>query len=207
MLRSPLLKNYAQDRKMFKINQFFGENATKFYSKLGMKGHNGIDFRTKYWWHYVFSGLTGFRRTEAFSAQKGGRIKTQAVIDGTVQWAGTDSGGGMGVRYITNVLTWDKPNEELGDGSVIHTGEQFKLEILHYHLDSIRKGITVGKKINEGAILGICGNSGRYTTGAHLHFATRFLRKEGDKYVANMNNGYSGYVNPMPFLTKDVLYV
>lgn len=207
MLRSPLLKNYAQERRKFKINQFFGENATKFYKELGLKGHTGIDFRTKNAIHYLYSNVLGFRKVNAYTSQKEGKLKTQAVIDGTVQWVGADSGGGLGVRYITNVLTWDKPDEELGDGSVIHTGEQFKLEILHYHLDSIRKGITVGKKINEGAILGICGNSGRYTTGAHLHFSTRFLRKEGNKYVANMNNGYSGNVNPMIFLTKDVLYV
>lgn len=207
MLRSPLLKRHATDRKKFRINQHFGRNDNSFYKQMGLKGHNGIDFRTKYEFHYLFSNVFGFRKVEAYTAQKAGKIKTQAVIDGTVQWAGKDSGGGLGVRYITDVLTWDKEDTDLGDGSVIHTGEQFKLEITHYHLDSIRESITVGKKISEGVILGMCGNSGRYTTGAHLHFATRFLRKEGSKYVANMNNGYSGCVNPIIFLNKDVLYV
>jgi len=207
MLRSPLLKTFAKNRNKFLVNQGFGENKTKFYAQLGLKGHDGIDFKTKSWYHYIFSNITGFRRIEAYTSHKNGKIKTQAVIDGTVTWAGTDNGGGRGVTYITDVLTWEGEDTDLGDGSVIHKDEQFKLEITHYHLDSIRETMKVGKRITEGAILGICGNSGRYTTGAHLHFSVRILRKEGSKYVANMNNGYSGYVNPMIFLTKDVLYV
>ena len=55
------------------ITQPFGENYADFYQKLGMRGHNGIDFLAK-------------DGTNCFAAHKG-----------IVQWAGEDSQGGVSV--------------------------------------------------------------------------------------------------------------
>jgi len=52
------------------INQPFGVNYVGFYRKLGMDGHNGIDFKAR----------TG--------------CKLYAAHTGYVTFAGTDSGGG-----------------------------------------------------------------------------------------------------------------
>jgi len=60
------------------INQPFGVNYLDFYTKMGMKGHNGVDFKAK-------DGCPVY-----------------ASHDGTILWAGTDGDGGISVQNISS---------------------------------------------------------------------------------------------------------
>ena len=54
--------------------------------------------------------------------------------------------------------------------------------------------------VKEGTIIALAGNTGKYTTGAHLHFELRKYEKVGDRWInPNENNGYWGAINPLPY--------
>lgn len=81
------------------ITQPFGANYLNFYKKLGLDGHNGIDFRAR-------------RGCDVYAAH-----------DGIVLFAGTDGGGGV------QVIIWNKAQNFktiyyhlLDIGDKIHTG-------------------------------------------------------------------------------------
>ena len=59
------------------------------------------------------------------------------------------------------------------------------------HLSSV--GVEVGGKVEAGGEIGKSGQTG-LTTGPHLHFGIKLK-------TANMQNGYYGKTDPMPFLT------
>ena len=52
------------------------------------------------------------------------------------------------------------------------------------------------RMVFEGEVIGYADSTG-YSTGSHLHFGLRFY-KNGE--IINKNNGYLGYVDPMPFM-------
>jgi len=62
-----------------KVNQPFGVNFVNFYTNMGMKGHNGIDFSAK------------------------DSTNVYASHDGNVTWAGMDGDGGISVT-LTNEI-------------------------------------------------------------------------------------------------------
>lgn len=66
--------------KDVRINQFFGENANPIYAKLGMKGHNGIDF-------YAPDGTPVY-----------------AMHDGVVTYAGLDGSNGNLIVIMTEQM-------------------------------------------------------------------------------------------------------
>lgn len=70
---------------------------------------------------------------------------------------------------------------------------QFKTVYLHL------EGIFVkeGKEVVAGECIGLCDNTGKYTTGDHLHFGLKLVDKDGNSL--NMNNGYSGAIDPTPY--------
>jgi murein DD-endopeptidase MepM/ murein hydrolase activator NlpD len=145
--------NYPIDK--IYITQGFGENPA-MYKKYDMKGHNGIDFRTRF-------------------------------IDSP-----------LAHRYVTSAK-W---------GKVIEVGNQGKygygvfIRIQHYkdeqtiygHLSKIY--VKVGDKVKTSERIGLTGNTGA-STGPHLHFGFRPYN-----WKKLYNNGFKGYVDPMPFLKK-----
>ena len=54
----------------------------------------------------------------------------------------------------------------------------------YLHLSKIK--VYVGQHVNAGQVIGISGNSGRRTTGAHLHFSVRYNDSRGKKYFNPM---------------------
>lgn len=136
------------------VNQPFGVNYVDFYTKLGMKGHNGIDFKAK------------------------DGCECYAAHTGIVTRAGKDSGGGVFIE-ITNILTGYKT--------------------IYYHLKSVtvKKGQTIG----VGELIGYCDNTGKYTTGDHLHFGLKEVDVNGR--TINVNNGYNGAIDPAPYFKKN----
>ena len=141
------------------VTQPFGVNYADFYEKLGMKGHNGADFR-------IYPGMPCF-----------------AVCNGQIKQAG-ESGYGVSVHYETDDLDYN--------------GQKFRLEFVYGHLKSV--DVKAGDRVLEGDMLGICDNTGLYTTGDHLHFGVRlwwYTCKEGLWYWdSDLKNGYKGYIDP-----------
>lgn len=68
---------YAPVKDVY-ITQPFGVNYCDFYASMGLKGHNGIDFR-------AFRGCPVI-----------------ATHDGTVTWAGADGNGGISVQILSS---------------------------------------------------------------------------------------------------------
>jgi murein DD-endopeptidase MepM/ murein hydrolase activator NlpD len=105
--------------------------------------------------------------------------KVYATHSGTVIQAGMDGDGGIGVEIITD-------NE----------GEGFKT--VYYHLKEV--DVKMGDKISVRQTIGLADNTGKYTTGGHLHFG---LKRTVNGRTIDYNNGYFGAVDPTPYFIKD----
>lgn len=137
--------------KFINVTQPFGVNYVDFYQKLGLKGHNGIDFR-------AYNGCDVF-----------------SMSDGVVTFAGMDGDGGISVT-VTN-------------------GNGYKIN--YYHLKDV--SVKAGDFVLKGAKVGRADNTGKYTTGDHLHITLKFIN--GGKTL-NVDNGYKGAVDPSIYLPK-----
>jgi murein DD-endopeptidase MepM/ murein hydrolase activator NlpD len=86
-----------------------------------------------------------------------------------------------GVDYVARRGT---PVRASGDGKIVHKRRKGgygraiiikhggKYSTLYAHLQSYKKGLTVGKKVKQGQTIGFVGSSGR-STGPHLHYEFR----------------------------------
>jgi hypothetical protein len=137
------------------VNQPFGVNYVNFYTLMGLKGHNGIDFHA----------VTGC----PIYASHGGKI-TMSGIDGD---------GGC----VIEILSSDK-------GAGIRT--------TYYHLELSM--VKVGQEVKKGQQIATADNTGRYTTGDHLHFGAK-LTFNGR--VMDYDNGFRGAVNPALYFPKN----
>lgn len=182
VLVSPILKKHKNNRRTVIVNQLFGESLVPFY---GDKGHGGIDMKTKGVIKYIFHNVKGFVRLKRNKSEIEGTIPIQAAHEGTVTFAGEDSGGGKFVKVISNEV-------QIG-------GRKAKIETLYYHLSWYR--VKKGQVIRQGHIVGYAGNTGKYTTGAHLHFAVKIHWKVGRSFKPS-----DDYTNPIPFLTDGTVY-
>lgn len=136
------------------ISQPFGVSYVDFYTKLGMKGHNGVDF-------FAFDGC-----------------KILASHDGLVTYAGEDGDGGISITLTRTI-----------------NGTGFKT--IYYHLQKCL--VKVGDKVTQGQIIGLADNTGKYTTGSHLHFGLKFITNGS---VDDYDNGYFGAVDPAPYFAN-----
>ncbi len=137
------------------VTQPFGTSYLDFYTKLGMKGHNGIDFRAK------------------------DGCPVLATHTGLVTWAGQDGDGGISVTLLSS-----------------KAGEGYKT--IYYHLKSVN--VIAGEKVLAGSIIGFADNTGKYTTGDHLHFG---LKETLDGQAINTDNGYLGGIDPSPYFENN----
>ena len=76
--------------------------------------------------------------------------------------------------------------------------EELNLASWYCHMSKI--SVSVGDKVIRNQVIGSSGNTGN-TTGPHLHFNICHTDKNG--YRTNQNNGYKGFVDPMPFLKTE----
>lgn len=143
--------------KYVSVNQPFGANFVDFYQKLGMLGHNGIDFKTK----------------------RGCLI--HATHNGKVTFAWTDGDGGVAVYLLD---------------------EDKHYQTVYYHLDEVL--CQTGDIVLAGDIIGKADNTGKMTTGDHLHFWLKFL-DDSNFNSLNYNNGYKGSVNPADYFAYNYL--
>lgn len=137
------------------VTQPFGVNYLDFYKKLGLAGHNGIDFLA-----YTGCAVT-------------------AAHNGVVVLAGTDGDGGIGIELLSQ-----------------KTGEGYKT--IYYHLKSI--AVMVGNMVKAGQVIGIADNTGKYTTGDHLHFG---LKPTFNGNTQTYDNGFNGALDPAKYFPAD----
>ena len=55
------------------------------------------------------------------------------------------------------------------------------------------------EEVKAGEVIAFSDNTGKYTTGPHLHFGLYELTRSGNE-IKNFNNGYQGAIDPMNFL-------
>lgn len=189
VLNSPIPKKYQNNRGTVMVTQLFGENLVPWYSK----GHPAWDLKTKGVLQFTYHNIKGFVMGSRVSkSEEAGSITLQASHSGTVLWSGADPlGGGNCVRLLSD--------------EVLINGMEAKIETLNYHLDSCY--VEIGQSVRDRAIIGLAGNTGKYTTGAHDHFGVRPHWKMADgKYEPHYGNGFNGYVNPLQFMADGTIY-
>jgi len=67
----------------------------------------------------------------------------------------------------------------------------------HNHLGLFCPSVSLGDNIKKRTYLGMMGETGK-VFGAHNHFAISIANNKGERI--NRQNGYFGYVDPIPFL-------
>jgi len=102
-----------------------------------------------------------------------------AAHDGVVTRARKDSGGGVGI-YICSTLR--------GEG----------IKTIYYHLQKCE--VKRGDKVKCGQRIATGDNTGKYTTGSHLHFG---LKEIYNGATINKDNGFNGAIDPAPFFEKN----
>ncbi len=98
---------------------------------------------------------------------------------GEVIGAGRDTGGGLCVIIAQELK-----------------GLSFKT--IYYHLSKIN--VKQGQIIEADHKIGLAGNTGKYTTGSHLHFG---LKEIYDGRTQNHGNGYWGGIDPAGYFEKN----
>ena len=83
-----------------------------------------------------------------------------------------------------------------GNKKISLWGDGFRT--FYCHLSDFK--INDNQEVNRGQLIGYSGNSGKYTTGAHLHFGCYLLTSKIS--IKNYNNGSHGSVNPVPYLAQ-----
>ncbi len=191
MLRSPILKKYKNNRTTVIVNQLFAANKNQLF--YGPQGHSAWDLQTMGALRFIYHNVLGFVAKKRISEErKRGIIPVQATHGGIVLKAGEDSGKGRYVRLLSD--------------EVLIQGRKAKIETLSYHLNSLK--VETGQKIRrDGVIVGYTGNTGKYTTGPHIHFGVRpHWKLDGSVYQPDYKNGYNGYVDPLPYMTDGTIY-
>ena len=177
----PIHKSFINNKKTCIVTQLFGENKNSLY--YGPLGHQGIDFRTIGKWKYFYSTIKGYFRRYRSKKEEKGTIPIVAAHDGILSAGFND-------------------NQTEGVYMKIRSTEDKAYETMYFHLSKLRvwrddERMTGWERRNgrnyvkRGSIIGGGGNSGRYTTGPHLHFE---LRKNGKK------------IDPMPFFKDNIIY-
>lgn len=116
--------------------------------------------------YYNTIGLKGHNGWD-FACPEGTPV--YATHDGVIQFAGIDS---------TMSLTV----------GVDSTDDRYRT--LYCHLSELK--VKYGQNVKRGDLIALSGNTGRYTSGPHLHFGIRPL-------PANMDNGYNGAADPFQY--------
>ena len=115
-----------------------------------------------------------------YSAKDGQPIYFDVSCKGKVNYLSSDINLGYGIE----ILTQDK------DGTFKHR---------YWHLKSMV--VKVGQEVESGNLIGYADNTGKYTTGTHLHRDLKrcVIIKNGVIETLNKDNGYFGAIDITPF--------
>lgn len=106
-----------------------------------------------------------------------------ATHDGTVWTTSTQADGGLEIAIDTL------------DG---------QLRTFYAHMSSF--SVAGGQSVKKGDLIGLSGNSGKYTTGPHCHFGVHHISNFSD---VEPNNGWNGACDPAPYirgLTRNLFF-
>jgi murein DD-endopeptidase MepM/ murein hydrolase activator NlpD len=123
--------------------------------------------------------------------------------------------GMAGHNGLDFVAPMDTPVYAVHDGFVFFTTETvgygknarqswaedgYNWDAIYGHLHTF---VGVDRHVKAGELIAYSDNSG-FSSGAHLHFG---LRPNFGNNVVNYNNGYMGYVDPLPFMKGTFMVV
>jgi hypothetical protein len=107
-----------------------------------------------------------------------------APFDGVVTYGGVYSDGGIGIEMVSD-----------------YAENNIQFKSFFYHLKSMGADVKPGQHFIGGQPMAISDNTGKYTTGNHLHFGLKQVNTMGN--TLNYNNGYKGAIDPTPYLVND----
>jgi murein DD-endopeptidase MepM/ murein hydrolase activator NlpD len=81
-----------------------------------------------------------------------------------------------------------------GDLAISIIDESGEFRTIYGHLSAFK--VKLGDVVNKGQLIALSGNTGRYTTGPHLHFGIHEVVKGVD---INLNNGFNGGIDPAKY--------
>ena len=89
----------------------------------------------------------------------------------------------------------------LSDEIFKYKGKNVRMSCLHAHLKEGSLKVKRGNKVKQGELIALSNNTGQ-STGPHLHFGIAPLKP--DRTPAEPNNGYGGYIDPLPYLNGHI---
>jgi murein DD-endopeptidase MepM/ murein hydrolase activator NlpD len=95
------------------------------------------------------------------------------------------------IQAVDDGVVVKRAYDEKGFGNYIKVGHEWG-ETLYAHLIGI--DVVEGDEVRQEQVIGWSGNSGN-SSGPHLHFGVR-------PYPLKTDNGYNGYVDPLPYLNN-----
>jgi murein DD-endopeptidase MepM/ murein hydrolase activator NlpD len=96
--------------------------------------------------------------------------------------------------YATHDGTIIQADEKMGYGiSVMIRTNDSLFDTIYGHLEKV--AVKKNDKVRGGDLIGYADNTGKYTTGSHLHFGLRPVNYK-------VNNGYNGWIDPEPYMEK-----
>jgi murein DD-endopeptidase MepM/ murein hydrolase activator NlpD len=154
--------NYGgQTKAYFRFTSADGQ--TDYYDQTGRSASRAL----------LKTPVSGVKITSGFG------MRTHPLLGYTKMHTGVDFGAPTGtpIRAAGNgVIDLAGRHGGYGNTIVIRHGTTYKT--LYAHMSRFAAGITQGKRVNQGQIIGYIGTSGR-STGPHLHFEVRL----GDRAV------------------------
>ena len=109
-----------------------------------------------------------------------------AVCDGKIKFF-ADRTGGLGMYLYSNRF-------KIKD-------QTCRLRFTYYHL---KQSLVPDGDILKGQQIALCDNTGRYTTGSHLHFGMKIEILKDGKWIQDRENGYFGSQDPAPVFDDDM---
>jgi len=150
-------------------------------------------------------GLGGWKQTRPHLSQlfgKNPQIYAQFGLKGHngIDYSGSKNSHDIFAPMQGKIIV---KNDKGGYGLHVRIKDKTK-EVVLGHFKSL--SVIDGQEVALGEKLGRMGTSG-FSTGVHLHLGLRFL-KNGE--VVNYDNGFAGYVDPVPYMitwkgTQDIL--
>lgn len=103
------------------------------------------------------------------------------------------------VGAVTDLDAIDPNNVRLGKIELLWEGY---LMIMFHCSDSF---VKTGDKVLANQLIGLTGNTGgKYTTGSHLH--TGLYQRDKSGAILDLNNGYDGAIDDLPFYEDPYVY-
>ncbi len=159
---------YETDKGWEKIGVRFHKNDVRSYTPVNQWfGSNAVPF-------YKELGWLGHNGID-LQAKIG--CKVHSMCDGIVD-AVSESWGAVWIVTDTHTVEGSKLRFKVGYG----------------HLSSI--SAEVGQIVRTGDLIGLSGNTGKYTTGPHLHVEVKpqYLNSRG-RWYEDVSNGYAGAID------------